>query len=175
MDSREVVIESANNAAGYVGTEQFVKLVKLAITMVGAEIARHVRPDERPGMLVPVGFEENGKLVTGALLALEERAIVGWTTGTLRIRNFEAVVPYDSVERCEVEVHDGRDVLEMTTQERVWSFVVYMEPDAPKLAPLVQGVMEGWARFEYEDVEPGETEQKEHNVTDEPQSEKNDN
>lgn len=76
-------------------------MTKYAMNLVGKEMLGHMNARDRAGLFVPVSFEDNGKELSGAILTLGDRAIFAWITGTLRIKNYETVVPYASITHVE--------------------------------------------------------------------------
>jgi hypothetical protein len=146
---RMVVATSAEAAISYVGSRQFEKLAVAALNLCGAEVAVHLRADDTPGLFVPLEIEADGKERIGAVLALTDRAILAWTIGTLRIKNFEAIVPYGSIEHIDLSTRPysrlsgSRDVLRVDAAQS-WTLVFYADmDDGQRIAPIVQGMLDG--------------------------------
>lgn len=90
----------------------------------------------------------DGKDRGGAILALEDRAIIAWIVG-LRMKSHEAVLPYGSIKGIEQSTRPGRalskpcDVLRIEADNN-WTLVFanVFEGGRP-IAPFLKGVMDG--------------------------------
>lgn len=151
MDAAAVVIDSANLAVETVATTAFAKLTRQALRRSGATMARHVG-ENGVGLFAPVVVVQGGKVRRGAVLALEDRAVIGWTQGKLRLRNREAVIPVSSLRT--VERTDGsagspveRAVLRLATDRESWALVFENVFDGGRsIVPLIHGVLTGTVR-----------------------------
>jgi hypothetical protein len=159
MDAQDIVIDSAASSAEMVATEGFAKLTKHALRLTGSEIARHVASTDRRGLLAPVELVKDGKRLLGAILALEDRAIVAWTTGTLRVKNFETVVPYGSIESIEVGTRPGgamskaRETLRIKADGQVWDLVfANVFEGGTSIVPFIAGMLDGAIKPVYESM-----------------------
>lgn len=147
--SIDVVLAAANRAAEWVGTDAFVKHGTTFVRLVGAEMAKHVNEAETAGFFVPASFEQDGKELSGAILTLDDRAVFAWTVGTFRVRNFEAVVPYASINAVERTIRPGgklTDDLERLSirAERDWNVLVPNGYDGGKdIVPLIADLLSG--------------------------------
>lgn len=150
MSAEDIVIDSANAAANTVATNEFVKLTQNALKLTGAELGRHVKPTDGPGLFSPVDVAEDGKDRLGAVLALEDRAIIGWIVGTFRIKNFESVIPYDSIESVERGTRAGsalskeRETLRVKADGKTWELVfANIFEGGRSIVPFIEGMLEG--------------------------------
>lgn len=92
------IINAAEWTAQWIGTKRFVQVVEPALRIVAADMSERMTDDDRPGLFVPANISQDGaKPLTGAVLTLEDRAILAWITGTFRIKNFVEVVPYRTI------------------------------------------------------------------------------
>jgi len=149
-----LIVDSANAAAVTVGTDSFAKLTKHALNLTGAAVAKHVVEDDIPGLFSPCEVEQGGKGRMGSILALERRAVIAWTVGTLRIKNFEATVDYNAIRHIEMTERSGGSfshgqvVLTVTTDDNQW--VIRFAPvfdGGVSIVPLIQCVLEGSMKF----------------------------
>ncbi len=149
MDNEQVVIDSANAAIETVGTEPFFKLTKNLLGMTGSQLAKQVDPEDGPGLFAPLELEDDGKDRLGAILALDDRAIIAWTVGTFRMKNFEAVVSYDSIASVEFTTRKGgaiskdREGLRIVA-ERTWNLVFgAVFEGGNSIRPFIGGMLSG--------------------------------
>lgn len=150
MSAEDIVIDSANAAANTVGTDEFVKLTKYALNMTGSEIGRHVNSTDGPGLFSPLSVVKDGKDRLGAILALEDRAILAWTVGTFRMKNFETVIPYSAIESLELGTRPGgamskdRETLRIKADGQTWDVVfANVFEGGRSIVPFIKGVLEG--------------------------------
>ena len=128
MSTEDILIDSANAAAATVGTDDFVKLTKNALSLVGSEMSGRLTPDDSPGLFAPANLEQGGKDRLGGILVLKDRALIAWTEGTFRIKSFGAVVAYDSIANSELGTRPGgpmskdREVLRIESAQ-TWTLV----------------------------------------------------
>jgi len=148
MKASDIVVVSAQLGADTVGDDLFFKLTQNAVTLVGAELARHIRDGERPGVLSPLEVVIDGKDRLGAILVLEDRAILAWTIGTLRMRNFEEVIPLAAVtdavtgERPRGVMTKARDTLTIYAG-KTWHVVFANTDRGRPIAPFIAGLLVG--------------------------------
>jgi membrane-associated protease RseP (regulator of RpoE activity) len=85
-----------------------IKFVTTTLTVYSNELIQHLRPDDFPGMLLPLLYpNSNGKTLTGCVLALKDRAILTRHTGRLGLKIVTTVVPYTSVTATRKENFDN--------------------------------------------------------------------
>ncbi|MEJ2887950.1 hypothetical protein [Actinomycetospora aeridis] len=150
MNAEQLIIASAEAAARVVGTKDYARMTQVALTLTGQQLERYVRQADRPGFIAPVDVEEGGKDRDGALLALPDRAVIAWTVGTFRPKNYEVEVPAAAIvslergERPPTRWARQREVLQITTADRTWSLVL---PDVldggQSIVPWLQGMLRG--------------------------------
>lgn len=165
MTPDEVVIESANAAVRTVGTDRFRKLTEYALRLVGKEVAAHLRPGDSPGLFAPVDIEVDGKDRTGAILVLEDRVILGWVVGTFKPKNFDAVVPKDTIKSMEDATKGAsafskeRQGLVIDTDGKRWRLTFHAVFEGGRsIVPWLIGVSDGAIRLNFggdEEVEAG--------------------
>lgn len=146
----EVLLESANAAANTVATELFVRLTKNALQLTGDSIGQHVQSTDGPGLFSPLDVVRDGKDRLGAILALGDRAIIAWTVGGLRIKNFEFVIPYSGIESIDATTRPGgmmskdREMLKIEADDQTWELVfANVFEGGRSIVPYLKGVLEG--------------------------------
>jgi hypothetical protein len=152
MDAQDVLFGAAQFTADAVGEERLVRTIENNLKLSGQEILRHVRPNDRGGIFTPALFQMDGKEPHGCVLTLQDRAILAWTTGTFRIRNFSEVVPYASVKVVELRQSPAEETrIELTADQR-WSlrFVFDGLEGGLNIPALLVGVLDGSVQFEHE-------------------------
>lgn len=101
MEAQEVFSESVVNALSEVGADaksEPAEHALMVLSLVWKKAAPHIRPDDEPGLFWPIVFLVNDKPEAKAgVLALKDRLIIMWTTGTFRSKDFQEVVPYASI------------------------------------------------------------------------------
>lgn len=97
MKSDEVVVASAQTGVDGVGDDLFFKLTRNTLDLFGPALVRHVCDGERPGFLSALEVALDRKERLGAILVLADRAILAWSVGTLRMRDFHEVIPLATV------------------------------------------------------------------------------
>lgn len=148
--AESIIVDSANAAVTTVATDAFAKLTNHTLNWTISDLARHVSADDRPGLFSPVEVEQEGKDRLGAVLALEDRVIVAWTVGVLRMRHYERVITYGSIECLELTTRPGgpmskdRDVLRITADGTTWNLVFANVFDGGRrIAPFIEGLLAG--------------------------------
>jgi len=107
-DPADIFARTAEFSADLANSDRFTKLVNALVPVCGKEIVSHIDPTDRGGLLVPISFLYQGKFEPGAVFTLEDRAIFAWLKGSLRIKNFEAVVPYASITNVEESMSEAK-------------------------------------------------------------------
>ncbi|HMS71736.1 MAG TPA: hypothetical protein PKB03_01760 [Baekduia sp.] len=150
MSAEDIVIDSANAAANTVATDEFVTLTKHALNLTGVELGRHVTSTDVPGLFSPTEVMQDGKGRLGAILALDDRAILAWTVGTFRMKNFETVIPYSAIESLELGTRPGgamtkdRETLRIKADAQTWELVfANVFEGGRSIVPFLKGVLEG--------------------------------
>lgn len=94
-----IVLEAANLVLSRVDHEgtAFPDLTQAAIKLCGKKILAHIESSDKPGLFVPIDVEANGKWELGCILTLQDRAVIAWFIGTLRVRTFAQVVFFDRI------------------------------------------------------------------------------
>ena len=107
MSGEDILLSSADASLSMVRTELFAKLTSKALQFIGSEFLPLLEAQDKPGLFSPVDIEVEGKERQGAILVLEDRAILAWIVGTLRIKGFHAVVPRDTISDLSSETASG--------------------------------------------------------------------
>lgn len=107
----EILVTAASLTVAQVDHERFQAYVEAAMQLMGKGIASHLVSSDQPGLYMPLETYQGGKWVGGSILMLQDRAILAWSVGVLRVRRFEHVIAYDSVTNVDdVEVHPATSV-----------------------------------------------------------------
>lgn len=76
----------------------YMKLLKVCSQQCAQEVAPRIRPDDKAGLMVVIQMPlDNGKWEDGVFIGMKDRAILGWSTGTFRVKRFAIEIPYDQV------------------------------------------------------------------------------
>jgi len=145
--SSEAVIEAFNQGIRQVGDEQFAKMSKYQVQLVGAELAGHVRGD-RASLALPVTVHSESVEDTGALLLLEHRAVVAWSHGVLRKRTASFTETYANLKNIRLRSlkDQGKDFTRICFDAGAGYFELTVLFAKPTFAAMVKGVLEGSLR-----------------------------
>ncbi len=150
MSADDIIIDSANAAVNTVATDGFTKLTQQVMSLTSAELARHLRSDDAPGLLVPLDLEQDGKDRLGAILAVGDRAILAWTVGTFRVKYFSDVLPYEAIQSVEVGTRAAgamtkeRELLRVASGSRSYTLVfANLFEGGQSIVPFLAGVLDG--------------------------------
>ena len=138
--------------------------------LIADEIAPNLRFDDQVDLFVPTlfaidpdhrsGFPRRlvralGVARAGATLALGDRVICAWNTGSWSARHFSLHLEYRKVQRVdEVEYSEGDfdyDALEVATDSYVWAILFSREVELRPLRDLLAGRLRGAVRPEWRD------------------------
>jgi hypothetical protein len=158
------MVDSGEAAASTVGTDVFVKALKYALQMTGADIMRHIDASDSPGLLAPVSVVLSGKDCPGAILALPDRAIIAWFTGVLRIRTSATVIPSSSIRTMIAGTRRGgamtkdRETLLVEADDDWLLVFADLFEGGRSIGPFLTGTLEGWLKpvFESSAAEEGD-------------------
>jgi hypothetical protein len=146
MSGGDVLTSSFVSTASLSGSERFATMGKNALQLFGLTMATHVAPDDKPGVFVPVQMVRDGKEFPAAILALQDRVVVGWSKGLLRPKAFAATIPHGAIRRWEDGARPGgiarvgAPALTIQADEE-WAFVhhnIYIEggPNIPNMLTM---------------------------------------
>lgn len=161
MQPDDILIEAANFTCQQVGTRECQSLVEKSLKLCGNEIERHLQATDKPGLFAPVFFARDDKEQPGCVLTLEDRAIFAWITGTFRVKNFEAVVPYSTIKQTDADTKSatrgsgGLDVLRVEADDN-WTIVFpNICGDGMNLPEILRGVLCGAVTLQHDDSQVG--------------------
>jgi len=107
-------------------------------------------------LFAPVDIEVDGKDRTGAILVLEDRVILGWVVGTLKPKNFDAVVPKDTIKSMEDATKGAsafskeRQGLVIDTDGKRWRLTFHAVFEGGRsIVPWLIGVSDGAIRLNF--------------------------
>jgi hypothetical protein len=145
--SSKAVIEAFNQGIRQVGDEQFAKMSKYQVQLVGEELASHVRGD-RASLALPVTVHSESVEDIGALLLLEHRAVVAWSHGVLRKRTDSFSETYANLKNIHLRsVRDqDKDFTNICFDAGTGHFELTVLFAKPTFAAMVKGVLEGSLR-----------------------------
>lgn len=156
MSANQVLLDSAQAATDIVDSDHYFKLTKALLGVSADEILKHVNGDEAPGLLSPIEIEAGGKDQTGLALALNERLIVAWSTGTFRIKHFSFAVDRDAIDHVTSEnvpgkgARNARDhVTVVTGTDRHVLLFPFPVGDAKAIAPVFAGFLDGSVTLDF--------------------------
>lgn len=156
MTYEDVILGAAQNTCDIIGTVQCHTQVVNSLGVNGTDILKHLRSDDRGGLFAPVSVLVDAKPLSGCVLTVEDRAILAWFTGVLRIKTFEAVVPFDTIVDVEESTTPARGLKlgapVVTVRARQdWTLICDQFADgADRLARTLHGVLAGYITFEYD-------------------------
>lgn len=156
MTAEDVIMASAEAGAATVQTQMFVSMTEKALSLIGVEIEKLVHDEDRPGLFSPVEIARQGKNRIGGILVLDDRLILGWVEGNFRIKNFEAVVPKDTITSVTRGVQDGsafskpRETLTIAAQDTWQLTFANLFEGGTSIVPFLEGVIDGSIRPTFE-------------------------
>ncbi len=157
MDREEILSGAFTFTSVQVGSDACTELGVNRLRVFSKTILAHLSEDDRAGLFVPVKFARDGKEHPGCILTLEDRAVFTWSTGTLRVRNFGAVIPYTTVRDIEeatdpVTIRSGSLGTIYMQAEEDWTVIVPNELDGEGMSvpALLKFVLYGAVSFEYD-------------------------
>ena len=164
MDTEQLIIDAADRGLGLAGSGQyFTQVTTGLLKLLGRDFAAQLRPGDRPSMLLACGVAfDGGKESPGGVLFLDDRVIVGWTSGVFRHRTGFRVVPLADVtllERTAVpgnRVTGARTVVRFRSPQGLTSLGLYAEKMLDRAVGLAEGMLGGGIRFTWGDDEPAE-------------------
>lgn len=155
MGRTEIIGDAAATTLELIDTDQCQKQLEHAIKLMGQELIDHIQHDDLAGIIAPVSIEVEGKDVLGCVMTLQDRAILAWSIGVLRIRNSSVVVPLSSITSVVQRSRPGgrlrieASVIDVFA-ERTWTLTSDAFADgADRLATILAGVLEGSITFGY--------------------------
>jgi hypothetical protein len=128
-EAMRAVIAAAERGAQLAGGDQrYIAIAKTAMEAVGAELARQIEHGESASVCAPVDVAHDGRHDPGMVLLLNERVVIAWFEGTLRVKRRSLAFSY-------------RDISEVATAAR----------DRGRLSPYRDGISfaAGGARQEF--------------------------
>jgi hypothetical protein len=149
MEPEDILKEAAIVTAAKAGTDRCVKMVENSLKLCGKAILPYIHRGDESGLFVPLLVKHQGKEQPGCILTLSDRAVLAWITGTFRVKNFEAVIPYSSIEWIEAEAEPAsrtsaaRDVLRILAEDE-WTIILQnIFGDGMNIPAVLHGVLSG--------------------------------
>lgn len=154
MNAQLVLENAIHGSANWVDEKYWGPFTKLAAAAFSAtDTARVLRADETAAACVaPASVEVDGKDRDGLILCLEDRAVIAWYTGLLRVKSFQAEVPYASVTSTETGSVRGQQTLAITVGSQTWQLTLdaIHLADMSKLRDIIEGILAGSVEVGYE-------------------------
>lgn len=97
----DIIVGAARSTCAIVNNERFTKLVLNELKMSGKPLLDYVQSSDKAVLYAPVEVSVGGKWEQGAILGLQDRAVIIWWTGVRQFEHFTSVVSYKSVKRVE--------------------------------------------------------------------------
>jgi hypothetical protein len=145
-------VEILTTAANFTATELdggFPRdSLQSAVNVLGTEAISHLQSDDVPGLFAALVFLFDGKVRTGGVLTVADRAIFVWEQGRLRVKLGAEVVPFSTVTVVkygteQVEDFDKPlDTLEFQAAKHWRIAVPASSGEKPKLFPHLAGILE---------------------------------
>lgn len=164
MKPEELIAMSADASMSMIGTDHMMKLTLLTLKLNSGELATQISDHDTPGLLIAVDVEAEGKGRTGCVLALEERVILAWTTGTIRLKTHSVSIPISDIRSIEHTTEDGGRMMKQRqvvtiNADRTWRLLLHwLEQDGEeKIVPFVKGAIAGAIRPVFEAEQGRET------------------
>lgn len=107
-DVRDLLLTAANSTCGLARQDRFTKLVEYGLQMTGGTMRENVQDGDEPGIFVPLELHSANQWEQATFLSLQDRAVIAWWTGTVQLKHFGTVVPYDDIERIETVATEPR-------------------------------------------------------------------
>lgn len=169
MSGQDILIASADAAARTVGTDFFLKITKKTLGFTAQEMLPLINSTDYSGLYAPMDIEQEGKDRQGAILVMEDRVILAWIVGTLRIKGYHVVVPREDITGVRTDTVSGgrmmkdREILYIDVEEGTWEvkFASGLFEGGNSLVPFLMGILDGSLKFAYDeselspDVDPG--------------------
>lgn len=139
MAAEDVLITAAERGLFASRSTEAGNNVLGVLKVFNVDLLAQIRDDDVPGIMVPTAMYRGGKwLRGGVVLALQDRALVGWMRGILK-KPTVVVLPYasfSSVRRDSKVVSGSAQPMPaiVVTAEEQWEFLC--APEVPEDAPL---------------------------------------
>jgi len=150
MSWEDVVGDALEATDNIVQSEEYPEEAKNRLQLLSRDaLQRELKASDQGEIFAPVWFEKDGKLLSGSVLTLQDRVIFGWITGIVRRKNFDAVVPRDSIRSIEEETERRRGLGTISTltvlADEDWKIIpVPLDGATMPLSEVIRGVLEGW-------------------------------
>ena len=138
---------------------EFMELAMATLKIVGHELAGNVRPGDRPHIAIPALIDVGTKSQPGAVLVLQDRAVVAWSEGRLKTNCRSSVHPIATISdvTCfERPTGNGSDVHQAISFVDPGGRVTFAYPKDlchERLALVLQGALVGAVSIDL-DAEP---------------------
>lgn len=156
--TKQRVLDAAEQGAQLGALDgRFVKLVELAMQMVGLELARNIRPGERAALCVPVQVDNRSKVNPGAILLLEHRVVVAWSEGILRPKPHSVAYALTDVsdvrtfKRKVGKVSAQLDAISFTAQTDAVEIILHSEVSHQRVTLVVSGALGRSVTFNWDE------------------------
>lgn len=145
----EEVLNAANLGVsiGVDDGDDFIKVSKLALNTCASELAQHVADGESAALCVAVQVQVGGKINPGAILLLDDRAILAWTEGTFRVKTRTQVLFLANIESVTTALKRPnrleQTVATVCTTAGHEHEILFWPVMKPRLGTLVCGFLDG--------------------------------
>jgi hypothetical protein len=154
VEAKQAVVDACERGAQWAGGDKrYLSLAHSALKMVGLELARYLRPGEIASLCVPAEVAHDGRHDPGMVLLLDDRAVVAWFEGTVRVTRRSLYFAYGDISEVTTVARDRgrlavyRDAISFTAGGARHEFVLPSKVAKAALAGMVSGVMSGAVTF----------------------------
>jgi hypothetical protein len=107
------IITAVEHTALFHGSDRYLEYVKLPLTLCGKTAASIMEESDNPILFLPIWVSVESGEEGGCLITFEDKVLIGWTEGKLRLTYFAHSVPCSTIsavkELPEFEVHFEAD------------------------------------------------------------------
>lgn len=115
MNRWDFVAAGAERAAFFAGSTAFEERLVRLTKGYRDEIRAALHDDDVPLFVLPVQLRHEGKKPPAMALLLQDRAVLLWSTGLVRMKEHTAEIPYSDVTSISLEGDDGLEVNAMVS------------------------------------------------------------
>ena len=161
LPPEDILAHAANFTSSFVNRDDFDTAAQAALNVLASKIVARIDPLDRAGLFTALEVFADGKWQPGCLLGLEDRVVLGWWSGLVRIKLLT----------CEIPIAQVSDVAETDVEQLAGTAVekvtLRIDGDVPMrirvarydtgmdLPEVVRGVLLGAISYGFEgDPEP---------------------
>lgn len=154
MDAGDILSESAVRAVELSTASDAQEEIVGLLKVFSDKLLPAIRDDDVPGLMAPTYLSRDGKLLgPGVVVALRDRAVLGWMKGLLRKPTIE-VLPLTEIEEVERDTKPAGGQLSKplaslrVTGSEKWEFLFTEDADGMKLRDILAKLLAGESEFD---------------------------